>query len=1032
MDDYVQDRVSADERAKLENRLLRGPHQRQKLAFAAALDLEAEERAKQKAKVVPLVAPAPKTTRFNPYLKIAATVIVAVGLVFILWLVLGRKSDLDRGMIALNQAQGDQRLIESRISGLNYAENRPTRGNQQGLANRQARDYSERLFMDAVNQRGDAASYHALGRLYLAERNFPKAREQFEKALAKDPNDAQLQSDMGATLLEFGQASDQKLQDLSEALQYLDRALQLNPSLPEALFNRALVLYHLKLYPQAKEAWRKYLQIDPSSPWANEANRNLKLIDAEEQKGQAKRSDLREAYRAAYSSKDREAAWVALKRSRSRAGNYIVEDLLDSYLSLNLAGNKNEASGVAEQLAFAGDVENERVGDRYTSDLVAFYRRTLPEKYAELARARKLDKAAREKYDGSEFDPSIALLTEAQSVFARLGDECEALFAESWIGYNELRLTRSNSQQRFAHLAEVYESRGYQSLFAQSLHAASDALTQRSEYSEVLDQARRALNKAEEIEDDSTRLRCLQQFLSINLTLGNYPEALSYGMKGLEAASDFATEPKLIWTFYSEIAKALCWISLPVAAVEFQREALRLAYAAQWPMIIARSYTQLGIIQERMQQYEPAIQAGLHAIEEGGKIADEKSRLSTISHAYLRLGHIYVDARDFTNALANYNQALAMFIQLDSKMFLYETRKGRFVACAGLGDVAGAQKELDAALDLFETYRDKIHEERNRNAFFDAGQDIYDLGIDFALTRLGDQEKAFDYAETSRARALLDLIHTVPKLIDKDHGLDLQLVPGIKPLPFSDMRDSIPDGVKILEYAVLNDKLVIWVAERGKLDVESRPVAAADLKQQVFSYVSNLANNGDPQQGRELAVSLYRILIQPVEKYLSGTDELCVVPDKMLVNLPFAALRAPDTEKFLIQSHRVVVAPSANVFRTCTVEALQKNLNGPESLLSIGNPSFSRQLFRELDDLPSAAREAEQVAATYNSAPLLGPAATATTVKARMAQADVIHLAAHYLVDPQSPMRSICGSSSSRSLSRPVSRSTTRRSRSTS
>jgi tetratricopeptide (TPR) repeat protein len=204
-----------------------------------------------------------------------------------LWIVLGRKSDIDRGMIALNQAQGNERLIESRISGLNYAENRPLRGEQQGLANRQARDYSARLFMDAVNQRHDAASYHALGRLYLAERDFAKAREQFEQALAKDPNDAQLQSDMGATLLELGQP-DRNVQELSQALQYFDRALQLNASLPEALFNRALTLQHLNLVPQAKEAWQKYLQTDSSSSWAKEAERNLKLLETQEQKGQAK------------------------------------------------------------------------------------------------------------------------------------------------------------------------------------------------------------------------------------------------------------------------------------------------------------------------------------------------------------------------------------------------------------------------------------------------------------------------------------------------------------------------------------------------------------------------------------------------------------------------------------------------------------------------------------------------------------------------------------------------------------------------
>ena len=292
MDEYVQNKVSADERAKLESRLLKSKQQQQKLAFAMALDAESEARATENAtatenaKVVPLVRPAARRTSFDSYLKIAASIIVAVGLGLSLWVFFARESDVDRGMVALNQAQGSERLIQSRISQLNYAEARIVRGGQTGLQDRQARDYSERLLLDAVNQEQDAASYHALGRLYLAERNFVKAREQFEKALQKDPNDAQLQSDMGAALFELGQVSDgaERSRYFTEALQHFDRALALNPSLPEALFNRALLYQTMQQIPQAIEAWRKYLQTDSTSPWSREASRNLKTLEAQQQR----------------------------------------------------------------------------------------------------------------------------------------------------------------------------------------------------------------------------------------------------------------------------------------------------------------------------------------------------------------------------------------------------------------------------------------------------------------------------------------------------------------------------------------------------------------------------------------------------------------------------------------------------------------------------------------------------------------------------------------------------------------------------
>jgi tetratricopeptide (TPR) repeat protein len=280
IDEYVQNTVSADERAKLDSRLLRSKQQQQKLAFATALNAESEERAGAKAKVVPLVRPA---KRFDSYLKIAAAVIVAAGLLLSLWLLVGRQSDVERGMIALNEAQGNERLIQSRISELNYAELNNVRAPRSGLQNSLARDRSERLLLDAVNEKQNAASYHALGRLYLAERNFVKAREQLEKALQRDPNDPQLQNDMGATLLELAQTSygAERERYFTESLQYLDRALQTNPQLPEALFNRALVYQLMLRAPEAKEAWRKYLQTDSTSPWAREAERNLKSLEAQ-------------------------------------------------------------------------------------------------------------------------------------------------------------------------------------------------------------------------------------------------------------------------------------------------------------------------------------------------------------------------------------------------------------------------------------------------------------------------------------------------------------------------------------------------------------------------------------------------------------------------------------------------------------------------------------------------------------------------------------------------------------------------------
>ena len=62
---------------------------------------------------------------------------------------------------------------------------------------------------------------------------------------------------------------------LSDALAAADLALAADPRSPEALFNRALILQHLGHTEDARTAWRRYLEIDPHSPWAAEARAHL-------------------------------------------------------------------------------------------------------------------------------------------------------------------------------------------------------------------------------------------------------------------------------------------------------------------------------------------------------------------------------------------------------------------------------------------------------------------------------------------------------------------------------------------------------------------------------------------------------------------------------------------------------------------------------------------------------------------------------------------------------------------------------------
>jgi tetratricopeptide (TPR) repeat protein len=747
-DDYIAGNFEGAELRQVEEHFFKSSDRRDKLNFALALRQQKTDLSKD--------AKERRKGWLNPYLAIAASVLLVVG-GFYIWRVSTNNAELNQGLAALQSAFRDERPLDARLSDFNYApfpNLRGSPGNEKIDQNELNR--AELTLLDALRKNPTPAVHHGLGKVFLAKKEFDRAIKEFDEALKSDPKNAQLYSDLGAAWLEKGKVDVDKgkadpssplagegMEELGRALENLNQALGSNPNLLEALFNRALCKQRLSLYKQAEADWRDYLKKDSGSPWAEEARRNLQTLTDSNKSAVDRANELFAAFLQSYQDRDAAGAWQALRQSRSRSGNQVIERLADDYLNAVDRSDKLGAPGMLHMLVFAGEVESQQVGDQYTSELARFYSQANRDQCARLRAARALADSAHQQYDKSEFESAIAIYNKAVAAFRKEGDTCEALANESWIGYCELRLANSKSGERFGLLAAQYSNRRYKTLLAQALHAQSDAETTSNEFSKVLNLAGAALREAEAIQDDATKQRCLQQFVSINRQYGNYSDSLKFGLLALSASSASALDPKLSWTFYHELALDFYWLRMPGAALQFEEEALRQAQQANWPFIIVRSYTQLGIILEQQANYPAAIQNGRLAVSEGEKIDGRKARLNVVSHAVMRLGHLYRQSGDFSNAIASYDQALAMFAELKLGMFLYEAHKGKFMALAAAGQTSAATVELAETVQLFEQYRPKIQEEKGRNSFFDIGQDTYDLAIDFVHTHPARRQASF-------------------------------------------------------------------------------------------------------------------------------------------------------------------------------------------------------------------------------------------------------------------------------------------------
>lgn len=1032
IDDYVRRKLSTDEHADFERYFLipssrldahgaarRGSlaaERREKVEFALTLHKGLPEA---NPPPVPMPQPSswwsrllsklgwPSIPVYAKAFALAALVVVAG---FVAWRAL-RPSPTAEGIAALGAAFERGRPVEARVTGLGYARLSETRGPEDEQVDSRSLDLARALLLRAP--RDEADSRHALGRLYLYERKFDEAVAQLEGATRSEPDDAQTQNDLGAALLERGKELRRREEkgragvEFARAVEHFKRAQALDSSLAEALFNLALAYEELHLDAHADETWRAYLTKDSTSPWAVEARRRLALLEERRRRGALEHEGRFGAFVEAFRADDAERAWVPLGLSRGRRGNLIVERLLDARLGRGAAGAGVEAEEALRMLAFAGRVEEQKTGDRFTSDLARFYAEASPAQLKRVVRARALMAEAYESfYRRSDLDEALERYGAARREFEQAGDACEALLAQHWEGVCHLRIAdHLKGSETFKRLAETAEASGYAALLAQSLQGLCDASGSAEEETLAREYADRAYALSEKIGHAENVVRCLQFYMTMHRRNRHYTEALALNLGGIEQARKATPDPKVAWAFYIEAGSNLASMKLYGAALAFQKEALSLAQQSEWFFIIERSYARLGQLYIGLRDFAEAVRVATLAVEQGLRIEPGRSRDNVVANALLRLGHVYRETGEYARALESYDRALGLYAGLGLKVYDLEARRGKLQVYEKLGDDAAAEQELNALFALLEEYRRKFLEVRSRDSFFDAEQGVYDAAADFADARRKDPRASFELAERSRARTLLDLLHTNVETVEGFAGQDVKLPLTTEPLTLAEIQRRLPERAQLLQYHVLDERLLVWLVTRDRFESRSVPVKRVALEEKVKAYVKLVRESDDDGATTAAAKELYGLLIAPFGSSLAADAQLCVVADKSLHQLPFAALVSNSSGRYLFEEYTLIHAPSASVYVVVSEAAREKPRGAAETVLSVGDPLFDREAFK-LQPLPSAAREASEVATLYGARPLLGARAVEEEVTRSMREAEIIQLASHYVIDEGSPMRS--------------------------
>ena len=1027
VDDIIENYLAGDfegeELERVRSYFFRSEARKEKLRLAIALEEykhrpAANEKAETSEPSTSVVPFPPRRRSLTQYLAIAAVLLVTGSVGYLVWRSSRSNSDVDRGLVALNQAYRQERPIEARLSNFDYAPLPLQRGGKPKVDDTQL-TLAGSLLAQAVAQKPSTASHNAFGQYYLAERQFDKALDQFNAALALDPNDANSHLNIGAALLEKGKFDSSKtdgggkaIEELSRSIEHLNKGLQLNNASLEGYFNRALAYQYMSLAREAEAAWKEYLQKDSNSPWAEEAKRNLKTLEENNKRNSRTIDDSLKQFREARQAGNDSAAWKLVSEHYTSAGNEVTNRLLDSFLGLS---SDDAASSTAfADLSYLAEVENKRTGDRYTSDLVTQYGRAGPDLRSLLASARQHANTAYTLFTQTQFTDALREYTTAEAEYRKAGDTIGGTFMLYRMAHCSVLLSEpEKARQSFQRLFSVSEAKNYRWLAIQGLYGLAHATGNLKKPSEAIDYSEKALERSEQFGDLNSVVKTLTQLAAHSQALHRGEVALDYLSRALVLASQEHGELFQRWGVFNQIGFSMTAKRLHYAALLYQQQALEVALEMKRPMIIARSYGCVGAAYAALKKYPEAITEVTKGYEAGSVISSTREGRETMAIASWLLGEILRESGQCSKAIEAYDRSINLSEELKYEYFSYGAHKGKLFCLSENGDDQATGNELAGTLELFEGYRSTITRDSERNSFFAVEQSVYDLAIDFEFKRKRNPLKAFEYSETSRARTLLDAVRGSSSVRQMSYGLDLSITTGRKSLSLNEIQAQMPADAQILQYAVVNDRFFIWVINKSVVRYEVVNVDASALGENVRRYLANVSQPPADVNVKATAegLEMFKLLIAPVERFLDRDKFLCIVPDKILHYLPFDALVSPSRGAYLVEDYPkgIGVAPSSTLFIHLTNQATRKVVRkGEESFLGVGNPQFDRELFAGLQDLKSAVKEVETVSEFYpRHHPLLvGPRATKNNVKSKIEKSNVIHLAMHYILNGKSEMLS--------------------------
>jgi CHAT domain-containing protein/Tfp pilus assembly protein PilF len=902
-------------------------------------------------------------------------------------------------MKSLISAYSEVRVIEPRLSGgFKAGEFLPRQDGLQKGEPGLLEEARGRL-LDAASDEKDLPAQLAYGRLLLLEGKSKAAETRLRKVLDALPESAEARNDLGVALFE-----QQKLED---ALEEFERALEGAPRMAEAVFNRALCYEKLLLTQAAISEFDQAAKFDDGDGWSKEARARIEKL-SRPLKALQSYGEVVKTFNSALSEKNRDEALRIADENFEHLTIYALCDLTLEHLNAALSGDRERGESALVKIETIGRFFIETKGDRYIADS-AEYLRKLPEK------DRPVELELIKEYLDCVAGGQSRESAKKKAAFSRMGRVAEAFRARGnlmraeraeirvaghlyetnrlWASLEAINRVLPIVQQKywkyerawvFGHLGLVQAKLGRDSL--------------------ALGYCEKAIAIAREMREEAQVAKHLQTLSLTYGRLGDLEKAQANYRESLALTLSAAPQPAEIAFTYFDIANVYRRQRNHELALLFAEQALRYCDISNDPNRGAQVLSLLALEQVALKQTDQAKSNLTRALDLIPKLGPRK-RAFTEPLVLSQAGEVALAGGDTEKAIDFYNSAESLASNSeDNKFLLINSMSGKTSAYVKQNQIDNAKRDVERLIDNIEKYRAGIAESKYRSSFLEASQNAYDQIISLNMTSFRSPEEAFDISERARARAFLDEIALNAKRPGSPAETDnARARDSAKTSNLDEVKAALPEDLTLLKYSVTENQTYLFIVRRSGLEVAVSSASTGLLDRLVRQYLSALKDTAPVERLKEQARELYKYLIAPVKDRILPGSRLCIVPDKALHFLPFAAL-VDDNGDYLIKSYNLSYAPSASVLVHCLDEARKKATSDREHILLVGNPAFDRKQFQKLKPLPDAEQEAK-ASGSYFSDPviLLGEDATESRLLVEMRQSDVVHLALHCLVEEKSP-----------------------------